>query len=489
MATKLDWQKVVAGVSHTMLIDGKSVEAEHQAIFTVFDPATGETIAEIADGNAQDALRALDACVAAQPQWAQSAPAERATLLRRAYDLTMERQEELATIISLEMGKPLAEARGEVAYGASYLLWFSEQAAHHHGTITTGPAGNRQILAVSRPIGPCLLLVPWNFPFAMSARKIAPALAAGCTFILKPATLTPLTSLAFMDILVEAGLPQGVGNLVTSSKASPISSTLLEDGRLRKLSFTGSTPVGRTLLKQAADTIVHSSMELGGNAPFIVFEDADLDAAADHALDAKMRNIGEACTAANRFLVAENVAEEFTQKLVERMEKLQPGHGLEEGTTVGPVISEKAQGEMADFVELCKRHGGTVRLGGAALDRPGYFFAPTVISGMEHTGELVDHEIFGPIAAIYTFKDEAEAISMANATIYGLASYVCTASFERYYRVASQLEFGMCGWNSGVISDAAAPFGGMKQSGLGREGAHEGIEEFTETQYLCIPFK
>ncbi len=484
---KLDWQSVVAQVPCDMYINGESQKAKEEAVFEVFDPATEQVIAAVADGDAQDAIRALGACVEAQPQWGASAPSVRANLLHRVYQLTMERQEELATVISLEMGKPLSEARGEVAYGASYLLWFAELVNHQHGTITPGAAGNRQIIAVHRPIGPSLLLVPWNFPFAMSARKIAPALAAGCTFILKPASQTPLTSLAFMKILVEAGLPKGVGNIVTSSRSAEISTTLLEDGRLRKISFTGSTPVGRTLLKQAADTIVHSSMELGGNAPFIVFADADLDLAAEQALDAKMRNTGEACTAANRFLVEESVAKAFTQKLVEKMSHLQVGHGLDEGTTVGPVISGKAVGEMERFVELAKAHGGTVELGGERLDRPGHFFAPTVISGIRQEDELIDHEIFGPIAAVYTFKTEDEAIAMANATIYGLASYVCTESFMRYQRVAARLEFGMCGWNSGVISDAAAPFGGMKQSGLGREGSHEGIEEFTETQYLCLP--
>jgi succinate-semialdehyde dehydrogenase/glutarate-semialdehyde dehydrogenase len=384
------------------------------------------------------------------------------------------------------MGKPLAEARGEVAYAAEFLRWFSEEAVRDYGRYLTTPEGKNKILVQHKPVGPCLLITPWNFPLAMATRKVAPAVAAGCTMVLKPAKLTPLTSQLFAQVMLEAGLPAGVLNVVSSSSASSISGPLLKDARLRKVSFTGSTPVGKQLMAEASRNVLRTSMELGGNAPFIVFEDADLDKAVQGAMAAKMRNMGEACTAANRFLVHESVAQEFTAKFAQAMKTLSPGRGTEAGVTLGPLIDGGARKDVHALVEDAVNAGATVVTGGAPVDGPGYFYQPTVLAGVSNNAEILRTEIFGPVAPVTTFSSEEQAIGMANATEYGLAAYLYTRDHNRLLRVAEQIEFGMVGFNAGVISNAAAPFGGVKQSGLGREGGSEGIAEYTTTQYIGI---
>jgi succinate-semialdehyde dehydrogenase/glutarate-semialdehyde dehydrogenase len=388
--------------------------------------------------------------------------------------------------MTLEMGKPLAEARGEVTYGAEFLRWFAEEAVRDYGRYLTAPEGKNKILVQHKPVGPCLLITPWNFPLAMATRKVAPAIAAGCTMVLKPAKLTPLTTQLFAQVMVEAGLPAGVLNVVSSSKASGISGPLMQDARLRKVSFTGSTPVGKRLLADAAQNVLRTSMELGGNAPFIVFEDADLDEAVEGALAAKMRNMGEACTAANRFLVHETIADEFTAKLAAAMAGLQPGRGTVAGANVGPLIDGSARDDVHALVLEAVASGATVAAGGGPLDGPGYFYQPTVLAGVPNDARILRTEIFGPVAPITSFKTEEQAIGLANDTEYGLAAYLFTRDHARMFRVAEQIEFGMVGFNAGVISNAAAPFGGVKQSGLGREGGAEGMAEYTTCQYIGI---
>jgi succinate-semialdehyde dehydrogenase/glutarate-semialdehyde dehydrogenase len=477
---------LLASVPTGLLINGEWRDASGGGTFDVEDPATGKVLATLASATSEDALAALDAADAVQASWARTAPRERAEILRRAFELVTGRAEDFALLMTLEMGKPLAEARGEVAYAAEFLRWFAEEAVRDYGRYLTSPEGKNKILVQHKPVGPCLLITPWNFPLAMATRKVAPAVAAGCTMVLKPAKLTPLTSQLFAQVMIEAGLPAGVLNVVSSSSASSISGPLLKDSRLRKVSFTGSTPVGKQLMAEASRNVLRTSMELGGNAPFIVFEDADLDKAVQGAMAAKMRNMGEACTAANRFLVHESVAQEFTAKFAGAMKALRPGRGTESGVTVGPLIDGGARKDVHALVEDAVTAGATVVTGGAPVDGPGYFYQPTVLAGVANTAEILRTEIFGPVAPITTFITEEQAIAMANSTEYGLAAYLYSRDFNRLLRVSERIEFGMVGFNAGVISNAAAPFGGVKQSGLGREGGSEGIAEYTTTQYIGI---
>lgn len=478
--------ELLAKVPTGLLIGDSWVEASDGGTFDVENPATGETIATLASATSEDALAALDAACAVQAEWARTPARERSNILRRGFELVAERAEEFATLMTLEMGKPLAEARGEVTYGNEFLRWFSEEAVRLYGRYGATPEGNLRMMTTRKPVGPCLLITPWNFPLAMATRKVAPAIAAGCVMVLKPARLTPLTSQYFAQTMLDAGLPAGVLNVVPGASASAISNPIMEDDRLRKVSFTGSTPVGQQLLKKAADKVLRTSMELGGNAPFIVFEDADLDLAIEGAMGAKMRNIGEACTAANRFLVHESVADEFGRRFAARLEEQVLGNGLDEGVTVGPLVEEKARNSVASLVDAAISEGATVLTGGKAGTGAGYFYEPTVLTGVSTDAAILNEEIFGPVAPIITFSDEAEALRLANSTEYGLASYVFTQDTSRIFRVSDGLEFGLVGVNSGVISNAAAPFGGVKQSGMGREGGLEGIEEYTSVQYIGI---
>ncbi|GAB3620583.1 NAD-dependent succinate-semialdehyde dehydrogenase [Glutamicibacter endophyticus] len=478
--------ELLAKVPTGLLINGEWRDASDGGTFDVMDPATGEKLTTLASATSEDAMAALDAADAVQADWARTAPRERAEILRRAFDLVTERADDFALLMSLEMGKPLAEARGEVTYGAEFLRWFSEETVRHYGRYVTTPEGKNKVLVQHKPVGPCLLITPWNFPLAMATRKVAPAIAAGCTMVLKPAKLTPLTSQLFAATMIEAGLPAGVLNVVSGASASKISAPLMSDDRLRKVSFTGSTAVGKQLMKDAADKVLRTSMELGGNAPFIVFEDADLDAAVEGAMAAKMRNMGEACTAANRFLVHQDVAEEFTAKFAAAMGALKPGRGTDANSNVGPLIEEKARTEIDGLVQAAVANGATAVTGGAPVEGPGYFYQPTVLANVANDAEILSQEIFGPVAPVTTFADEAQAIALANSTEYGLASYIYTKDYNRMFRVSEQIEFGLVGFNAGVISNAAAPFGGVKQSGLGREGGAEGLAEYTTVQYIGI---
>lgn len=470
-----------------LFIGGTWTDAADGATFPVYDPATGNVLAEIADAGADDGIRALDAAVAAQAAWAATAPRTRSDILRRAFDLVQERAEDLALLMTLEMGKPLAEARGEVAYGGEFLRWFSEEAVRITGRYGLNPEGTGRMVVSQHPVGPCFFITPWNFPLAMATRKIAPALAAGCTVVVKPAELTPLTTLLFVQLLHEAGLPAGVVNVVTTTRAAGLSAPLIADPRLRKLSFTGSTPVGKKLIAQAAEGVLRVSMELGGNAPFVVFDDADLDAAVEGALAAKFRNIGQACTAANRFIVHASVADEFARRVTERVGAMAVGRGTEAGVQIGPLIDEKAVAKADELVTDAVDRGARVLTGGAALEGPGSFYAPTVVADIAPGSAILREEIFGPVLAIATFSDEDEAVRLANDTEYGLVSYVFTQDLARGHRMIDRLETGMMGLNVGVVSNAAAPFGGVKQSGVGREGGLEGIHEFLSTKYTLIP--
>ena len=487
MTTATDREvELLASVPTGLLINGEWRAAASGKTLDVHDPATGKVLASIADGSGDDALAALDAACAVQASWARTAPRARAEILRKAFELVTARAEDFALLMTLEMGKPLAEARGEVAYGAEFLRWNSEEAVRDYGRYVTSPEGKNKILVQKKPVGPCLLVTPWNFPLAMATRKVGPAVAAGCTMVLKPAKLTPLTAQLFAAVMQEAGLPAGVLNVISGSSASSISGPLLADPRLRKLSFTGSTSVGKQLMAVASENVLRTSMELGGNAPFLVFEDADLEAAVEGAMAAKMRNMGEACTAANRFLVHESVAADFTAKLAARIGALTVGRGTEAGTDVGPMIEEKARTNIHALVTAAVAEGATVLAGGTVVEGEGYFYQPTVLGNVSNDAAILQQEIFGPVAPVTTFTDEAHAIRIANSTEYGLASYLYTKDFSRLLRVSEQLEFGMVGFNAGVISNAAAPFGGVKQSGLGREGGSEGIAEYTTTQYIGI---
>ncbi|PUB32291.1 succinate semialdehyde dehydrogenase [Promicromonospora sp. AC04] len=479
--------RLLAQVPDGLLIGGRWRAAEDKTWFAVHDPATGEVVKEVADAAVADGVAAMDAASDASPVWASTPARERAEILRRAFDLLQERKEEVALLMTIEMGKPLAEARGEVAYGGEFLRWFSEEAAHVQGRYGANPAGTGRMTVTHHPVGPCYLITPWNFPLAMTTRKVAPALAAGCTVVLKPAALTPLTTLVMAQILQEAGVPDGVVNVITTTRTGPVSEAILRDPRLRKLSFTGSTPVGQKLLEQSADGVLRTSMELGGNAPFVVFEDADLDKAVDGAVAAKFRNIGQACTAANRFIVHRSVAEEFARRVTERVRAFRTGRGTEDGVTIGPLIDDRAVAKTAELVDDAVAHGATLLVGGAAIDRPGSFYAATVLSGVRPGSAILREEIFGPVLAILPFDDEDEAVRIANDTEYGLVSYVYTENLARGQRMIERLETGMMGLNVGVVSDAAAPFGGWKLSGLGREGGPEGIHEYLQTKYTLTP--
>jgi len=487
MTTATQESAVLEQVATGLFIGGEWVEAEGGRTMTVSDPATGEVIKEIADASPADGIRALDAAVAAQDAWAATAPRERAELLRRAFDTLMARKEEFALLMTMEMGKPIAEARGEVNYGGEFLRWFSEEAVRITGRYGTNPEGTGRIVVSQRPVGPSFFITPWNFPLAMATRKIAPALAAGCTVVVKPAALTPLTTIAFVQLLEEVGLPKGVVNVVTTSGSSKLSAPIIADPRLRKLSFTGSTEVGRSLMQQAAQGILRTSMELGGNAPFVVFEDADLDAAVEGALLAKFRNIGQACTAANRFIVHESVADEFARRVAERVREMRVGRGTDDGIAIGPLIDDAAVASTDELVQDAVSKGATVLVGGSAVDGVGSFYAPTVLGDVSADARLLKEEIFGPVLGITTFADEDEAVRLANNTEYGLISYVFTQNLARGHRMIDRMATGMMGLNTGLVSNAAAPFGGIKQSGIGREGGFEGIHEYLDTKYTLIP--
>jgi len=453
--------------------------------FEVLDPATGEALCSVPRAGSEDVTAAISAAAGAQPDWAATAPRERAEVLRRAFELMITRREELAYLMSLEMGKSLIDARAEATYAAEFFRWFSEEAVRIGGEVRMAPSGANRIVTFRKPVGVALLLTPWNFPAAMATRKIGPALAAGCTVVLKPAHETPLTALALGQILDEAGAPAGVINVVTTDHASELVATALEDERVRKLSFTGSTEVGRILLKQAADRIVNCSMELGGNDPFLILDDADLDAAVEGAMLAKMRNGGQACTAANRFLVAESVAADFAKRLAERMAGLRMGPGTAEDTQLGPMVSAKAVEGIADKVDRSVAAGARALIGGVAPEGRGFFYPATVLSDVPRDSAVAVEEVFGPVAPIITVKDDEDALAVANASEMGLTGYVFTRDLARGLRVCERLEVGMVGLNRGLVSDPAAPFGGVKQSGLGREGGYEGIDEYLETTYVA----
>ncbi|MBD5784609.1 NAD-dependent succinate-semialdehyde dehydrogenase [Cellulosimicrobium terreum] len=478
---------LLATVPDGLLIGGRWRPAEAGAVLGVDDPSTGNRLKDVADATVADGVTALDAACDAFPAWAATPARQRAKILRRAFDLVQERAEDLALLMTLEMGKPLAESRGEVAYGGEFLRWFSEEAPRVTGRYGPNPEGTGRAIVTQHPVGPCYLITPWNFPLAMATRKIAPALAAGCTVVVKPAGLTPLTTLFLAQILQDAGLPDGVVNVITTTRTGPVSEAIIRDPRLRKLSFTGSTAVGQKLLEQAAGGVLRTSMELGGNAPFVVFDDADLDRAVDGAIAAKFRNIGQACTAANRFLVHRSVADEFTRRVTERVAAFATGRGTEDGVTIGPLIDDRAVAKAATLVDDAVERGATLRTGGAAIDRPGTYFAATVLADVAPGSAILREEIFGPVLAIVPFDDEDEAVQLANDTEYGLVSYVFTQDLARGQRMIERLHTGMMGLNVGVVSNAAAPFGGWKQSGLGREGGAEGIHEYLQTKYTLTP--
>ncbi len=469
-----------------LFIGGQWQSGQEGKTINVIDPSTGQAIVAVADATVEDAMRAVAAAHEAGKGWAATAPRKRSEILRRCFELMIERKDMLAELISLENGKTLSDAQGEVAYAAEFFRWFSEEAVRLNGEISTAPNGANKIIVEHQPIGVAVLVTPWNFPAAMATRKIGPALAAGCTCVLKPATETPLTALVLAALYKEAGVPDGVVNVITTSKSGAAVSAMLNDPRVRKLSFTGSTEVGRVLLQEAAKTVVSCSMELGGNAPFIVFDDADVDAAIEGAMIAKMRNGGEACTAANRFYVQTGVAEEFSRKLAERMGSMNVAAGYDRSAQCGPLINAKAVSRIAALVDDATARGAKVLAGGGPIERNGYFFAPTVLSDVSPQSEIAAEEIFGPIAAITTFTNEDEVVELANGTEYGLISYVYTTDLARGLRVSERMDSGMVGLNRGLVSDPAAPFGGTKQSGLGREGAHHGILEFCETKYIAV---
>ena len=479
-----DDERVIESVPTRLLIGGEWVDATGGATFEVTNPATEQVLTSIADGTPADGGRALAAAAAAQAGWRATEPRVRAEILRSAFDLLTERADDFARLMTLEMGKALGEAKGEVTYGAEFFRWFSEEAVRIHGPYSAAPAGNTRLITMKGPVGPTLMITPWNFPLAMGTRKIGPAIAAGCTMVVKPAHETPLTMLALAGLLEEVGLPPGVLNVVTTTDSGGVCEPIITDPRLRKLTFTGSTAVGKKLVAQASDQLLRVSMELGGNAPFIVFGDADLDAAVDGAMLAKMRNIGEACTSANRFLVHTSVAQEFSARLAERMGALTVGDGTEDGVDVGPLISDKARRGVHDLVEDAVSAGARAVVGGTLPDGAGHFYPPTVLVDVPASARVLREEIFGPVAPVSTFEDEADAVARANDTEYGLVAYVFTRDHARVLRVSEALEFGMVGLNTGIVSNPAAPFGGVKHSGFGREGGFEGIEEYLETKYV-----
>ncbi len=469
-----------------LCIGGKEVPASDGGRFDVLDPATGDVLTSVANGTVEDAMACVEAADAAAEGWAATPPRERAEILRRAFELMRDRSDELAHLISLENGKALADARGEVAYAAEFFRWYGEEAVRASGSVMTAPSGANRIVVLQQPVGICVLVTPWNFPAAMATRKIGPALAAGCTVVLKPASDTPLTALLMARILADAGVPAGVVNVLPARRSGAVVSAMLHDPRVRKLSFTGSTEVGRVLLREAADQVVNCSMELGGNAPFLVLDDADLAAAVDGAMIAKMRNAGEACTAANRFFVHADVAEEFSRRLAERMAALTVGPGTDDDTEVGPLVNEESAAKVDDLVRGAVSAGARVVIGGTRPDREGYYYDPTVLVDVPVDAAILSEEIFGPVAPVVTFTDDADAIRMANDTEYGLVSYVYTSDLARGMRVSERLDSGMVGLNRGLVSDPAAPFGGTKQSGIGREGGHEGMLDYLESKYVAV---
>ena len=479
-------KSVVEQVPTGLFIGGEWREGSAGGRIDVEDPSTGEVLATVADATVADGTAALDAAVAAQPSWAATPPRDRGEILRRAFELVTERKDDLALLMTLEMGKPIKESLAEITYGAEFFRWFAEESVRIAGRWQVSPNGATRLLTTKQPVGPCLMITPWNFPLAMGTRKIGPAVAAGCTMVVKPASQTPLTMLALAQIMVECGLPDGVLNVVTTTSTGAVMEPLIRDPRLRKLTFTGSTPVGRSLVEQSAQGLLRVSMELGGNAPFLVFGAADLDKAVDGAMLAKMRNIGEACTAANRFLVHESVAAEFSSRLTDRMAALKVGRGTDQGVDVGPLIDGTQRDKVAELVQDAVDHGGTVLTGGSAVKGAGYFYEPTVLSGVSTDARVFGEEIFGPVAPITTFDTDDEAVRLANDTEYGLVAYLFTEGLSKALTVAERLETGMVGVNQGIVSNPAAPFGGVKASGFGREGGVEGIEEYLETKYIGL---
>ena len=477
---------VLEQIPTDLYIRGEWRPASGSGTLPVEDPSTGETLVEVADGQPQDALQALAAAAEAQPEWGAHPPRERGEILRRAFELIVERTDELALVMTLEMGKSLAESRAEITYAAEFMRWFSEEAVRIHGRYMVNTTGKGRILTMRQPVGPCVFVTPWNFPTAMGTRKIAPAIAAGCTMVVKPAQQTPLSMFALARILEEAGLPGGVLNVLSARHSGAVIEPLLRDPRTRKLSFTGSTEVGRKLIEQSAHQVLRVSMELGGNAPFLVFEDADLEAALEGAVLAKMRNVGEACTAANRFHVHESLADEFAKGLAERLGAMKVGRGTEPDVDVGPLIDENQREKVAELVEDARGRGARVLLGGSPMNGRGYFFEPTVLAGVPEDARALSEEIFGPVAPVASFSTEEQALEAANRTEYGLVAYVYTRDLGRALRVCERIETGMVGLNQGVVSNPAAPFGGVKQSGFGREGGFEGIGEYLETKYVAI---
>jgi succinate-semialdehyde dehydrogenase/glutarate-semialdehyde dehydrogenase len=484
--TAQDEARVLASVPKGLLIDGVWRDSSDGSTLDVTDPATGQVVATIASATPQDGAAAMDAAHRAQAAWAKTAPRYRAEILRQAFDRVIELADDFAILMSIEMGKTFAEAKGEVLYGAEFLRWFSEETNRVEGRFATAPDGKMRLMVQKRAVGPCLFITPWNFPLAMATRKIAPAIAAGCTMILKPAALTPLTSLLFAKVLLEVGVPAGVLNVIATSSSGAVTGPIIKDARLRKLSFTGSTPVGRRLIADSADRVLRVSMELGGNAPFIVFEDADIDKAVEGAMLAKLRNMGEACTAANRMIVHESVAAEFSKKLADKMSALNVQRGLSDGANIGPIIDETSRASIHELVTDAVSKGAKVLTGGSVPAGPGHFYPPTVLTEVSRDARILQEEVFGPVAPIVTFKNEVEAIELANNTEYGLVAYAFTKDLNRGLRLAESLEVGMFGLNTGIVSNPAAPFGGVKASGVGREGGREGIEEYLETVYIGI---
>ncbi len=482
----LTQKSLIDSVPKGLFIAGAWRDSADGATIAVEDPATGRILAEVADATVADGRAALDAAAAAQSPWAATPPRDRSEILRAAFARITERTEEFALCMTLEMGKPLAESRGEVAYGSEFFRWFAEEAVRISGRWSTAPNGATRLMTMKQPVGPTLMITPWNFPLAMGTRKIGPAIAAGCTMVVKPATQTPLTMLLLAELLTEVGLPAGVLNVITTSHTQDVCEPLIRDPRLRKLTFTGSTPVGKMLVEQSAEQLLRLSMELGGNAPFLVFGDADVDTAVTGAMLAKMRNIGEACTAANRFYVHESVAAEFSQKFAAKMAAMTMGKGTKKGVTVGPLIDAKAVAKVTELLEDALSKGARIVTGGEAQKGAGYFFQPTVLADVPKNARMQKEEIFGPVAPITTFRTDAEAISMANDTEFGLVAYLFTENLSRAVRVSEALEYGMVGVNQGIVSNPAAPFGGVKHSGYGREGGAEGIEEYLETKYVGI---
>jgi succinate-semialdehyde dehydrogenase / glutarate-semialdehyde dehydrogenase len=485
MTTATQEQTILDTVPKQLFIGGEWRDGSAGTL-PVEDPATGETLVDVADATPEDALAALGAAADAQAEWAHHPPRERGEILRRSFEAIMDRVDDLSLLMTLEMGKSIAESKAEVSYAAEFLRWFAEQAVRIDGRYASAPNGAGRLLTMKQPVGPAVLITPWNFPMAMGTRKIGPAVAAGCTMVIKPAKQTPLSMLALAQILEEAGLPGGVLNVVTSSSSGAVMEPLIKDFRTRKLSFTGSTEVGRKLIEQSAEQILRVSMELGGNAPFLVFEDADLDAAVEGALIAKLRNIGEACTAANRFHVHESVAEEFARRMADRIGAMKVGRGTDPDVDLGPLIDDTQRQKVQELVEDAVQKGAKVLCGGKPLDGPGYFYAPTVLAGVPDGARLLEEEIFGPVAPIATFSTEEEAVAAANDTVFGLVAYVYTQDVKRGLRVIEGLETGMVGLNQGIVSNPAAPFGGWKHSGFGREGGYEGIEEYLEIKYVAV---